>query len=602
MKKTLSLAIAALLVLALFAACGTNDKPPATSTPAANAPGTNAPAANTPAQTPTPGTSAPEPVEEGPYKFAPGNYEVDDQGWPNSGYDYETPFCTSGETLSYWITNFTPQFLPENGLNGVPFRMEEAERTGVNIEYIVVSAAASKENFSVLLAADNLPHLLSKALDYYPGNKLQAIEDGYFVNIYDYKEYAPNYFYLIKSKRDEDPEWYDLVFLDDTHVVEIKAVDTKLSMNTHALMVRADWCRKVGYGYENMTTYDQLEELAEIFRTEFGAMYPTNLLTNTLDRGSVFSAYDFETLLNVNYYPSPAVKDEKVSFFYTDTNAKAFVERCKHWIDTGFVRPDFEAYASMGMAGGPNSMDMDGGHGIAAGPPANITTMNNESEDPDCDWQVIRKPVLYDGQVLHLGGTGSYGEGLGATQISTNCPNIPLAVTWMDWRFCDEGSYLASFGVKGVTYEYDENGLETPTDWAWNNPDGWNWAMLMGTHSMNAFLEHGLKITESTFFYPEGRKVPEFYATYRDVPYDGAYKWPKSITLDAEQAEEFNKYFDIATYIEEHVFEFVYGERPFSDWETVYMTDLEKLGLRDAEAIYQEAYEAHRAKVAARSF
>ena len=39
----------------------------------------------------------------------------------------------------------------------MPFQTALREKTGVNIEYIIVDSSAMRENFSMLLASDDLP-------------------------------------------------------------------------------------------------------------------------------------------------------------------------------------------------------------------------------------------------------------------------------------------------------------------------------------------------------------------------------------------------------------------------------------------------------------
>jgi putative aldouronate transport system substrate-binding protein len=72
-------------------------------------------------------------------------------------------------------------------------------------------------------------------------------------------------------------------------------------------------------------------------------------------------------------------------------------------------------------------------------------------------WVGISKPVLEEGQTLHMGFQVSRVY-WGSASISTTCENIPLACTWLDWRYSEEGSFLYGYGVEGVSWNYDANG------------------------------------------------------------------------------------------------------------------------------------------------
>ena len=202
--------------------------------------------------------------------------------------------------------------------------------------------------------------------------------------------------------------------------------------------------------------------------------------------------------------------------------------------------------------------------------------------------------MLLEGQVFHLGDTASYTT-YGDTEISAKCENIPLAVTWCDWRYSPAGSFLASYGVEGTTWEYDDNGNIRATDFVLSHESGQSFNFLMTLFAYNMFAEHGLKIIESELMYdPDGgRAVIEWYEYFQDYEYDGAYEWPKGFSLNSAQSEEYMQYAaDLDTYISENVISFVNGDRPLSEWDT-YISQLQTIGLEQAIAVYQQAYDAY---------
>jgi hypothetical protein len=153
-KKAFALVLAAVLVIALLNGCNnkTGSEAENTSTAAIE---------QTPAQSEP--TQTPEPQESSPYNLAAGKYETGSDGWATELYNYELPLSTTDETFSYFILNFTPQYIPDGDMGNVPYVQKKAEMTGVNIEYILTTMENIDTTFSVMQASDDLPDIVSMA-------------------------------------------------------------------------------------------------------------------------------------------------------------------------------------------------------------------------------------------------------------------------------------------------------------------------------------------------------------------------------------------------------------------------------------------------------
>ena len=120
---------------------------------------------------------------------------------PLAKYDYELPLTTSDETFTYWRSVLMPDQIDADHYEDMPYPKFLRERTGVHIQYLIIASASRKENFAAMLASDDLPDLVSGYRSYYPGTMQNSIDDGYSINLYDYKEYIPNYWYTICTWR-----------------------------------------------------------------------------------------------------------------------------------------------------------------------------------------------------------------------------------------------------------------------------------------------------------------------------------------------------------------------------------------------------------------
>lgn len=584
-KKILALLCALILVVSLFAGCAPADKPD-----------TNVPD-NTPA---VDNTGAPdgagdvEPAVE-TIHYAKGKYETDEAGWPLAYYEYETPICEEDITLTYWTACYTPEYLPEEGFAGADFHQKEAELTGVNIEFIVPAWASRGENYSVLRASDDLPDMLAQVGLYISGSKMEAISDGGFANIYDYKEYCPNYMYYIASHMEEEFAVYTSIFLDSTTIFDFKGV-YDVALPSDALMgIRRDWIRDLGMDTTDIVTVEDFHQLLLAFQSQMGCEHPL-YMNNSVDVSKWFACYDTYTWLdNVNaaLYPNPCVINGEVRFCYSDDNAKAFVEMMSGWIAEGLVSPDW-----MGDAVGIYWDDcFSGDVATTALVPQTITALNagTQANDPDADWWYLPKSVLYEGQVLHLGNSASYTNNYNAgTAISAKCENIPLAVTWCDWRYSELGADMSSFGLEGTVWEYDESGDRIVTAEIAEN----SWLGMI--YAGNFQVEHGLKFVESQYNNAPGYAdvCLSIYKDFQNYAYDGAYEWPKGAILSEDQSEEYFPYStDLSTFVQENILLFLNGDVPLTEWDA-YIGTLKTIGLEEAQAIYQEAYDDYMAKYA----
>ncbi|MBR3555899.1 MAG: hypothetical protein IKN89_08295 [Oscillospiraceae bacterium] len=597
MKKTL-LFILPLLLLICFAGCNQPEGGSAgkeMSTPTAE---------GTPLPTFTPTASAMHeddnhteaPKEDVPYRYAVNKYEADRDGWALDYYEYETPFCLTDTILTYWTTTFYPEWLPEGGLGQVDFCLEEERITGVHIEYLVIDAYSGREsNFAVLLASDDLPDLLNQADNYYPGSMENAIMDRYLVNLYDYRAYAPNFFHFVLS-HDDDPNLYDQIFIRENLVASFRKFSDRIVPAYGTCGVRGDWLDRLGIDLDSITTVEDYTRVGRMFRTEYGCSKAINLITNQIDMPNFFTCYDTYTCLASTYnntFPSPYVPEGRVHFYYSDENARAFVAQMAEWMAEGLCDPNFMApdYST--------NPQWNNDAGFYCMTPSWIPQYNQNCIDPDCDWRILKKVSLYEGQVHKLGKTDGY-YGYGSTQISMKCSNIELAVTWCDWRYSESGAFFCSYGVQGITWEYNEAGRPEATEFIYNNPDGIDFTYGMTVFAFNHFVEHGIKLIASEYCFPGGENAISMFDYHNQYLYSGEWEWPKGVTLSDEQSQRFAVVGnDLSTYITENVTQFVNLDKPLSEWDS-YSQGLEELGIGRALEIYQEAYEQYLEKKAAR--
>ena len=586
MKKTMSLILAVLFVFALFAGCSGGGG--STTTP--TQPVTSGTPEATPDATTDPGTTTTpsNPADN----LAAGKYDVDENGYPTAPYDYTAPLTTSDEVFTFWTVVWSTAALPEDGYGASPLPVAEHAATGVNIEYVVISQDVRQQNYSVLLAADDLCDISAQATSFHPTTAQQAIEDGYFVNIYDYKEYCPNYIYQVTYNREEDDKSFNTAFYRPDMIAAFYALSKEPFVASN-YMARGDWLAELGLTNDDIVTYDDLHEMLVGFKTTIGTCeFPWPLL-NTLDITNNATFLAFDTIPYVGpYVVGPMfVVDGQVRSPHVNDGDRQFMTLLNQWYSEGLIHPDWASFDNNTKFTDLITTDQVG---YAYMSPGEVDGYETQSSDPDAQWVPIHRPLLEEGQVIHVGGQMTR-IGYGSASISANCSNIPLIVSWCDWRYSPSGSDLSSWGEEGVLWEYDESGNRIATDFALNNPYGLSFAWCCMFYGMNSLAEHGMEDTDRKYALEGGERMLAMHDYWADWDYDGAYDLPAGVKLTQEQTEVVNDYSsDVITFLSENYLAFVDNSKPLSEWDS-YVSGLLDLGLSEIIAVYQQAYDDYMA-------
>ena len=583
MKKTLSLVLALLLVLALFAGCNGNGSTTPTAAPATAAPGGNEPAA----------TEAP--VDEGPYHFAAGKYEKNADGFPVSKYVYDQPITDNDDTLTKWTTCYTPEYIPEDGWGSIPVWRGVREYTGVHIEYNIVDSANRSQNFSVLLASDDLDDICDQGGYFYSGGTLKnAVEDGYFVNVKPYQDYMPCYMWETYNRSIVNPDTMDRIFYDKETIISLPGylVEPAPSMG---YFLRQDWMDKLGLGNAiDVKTYDRFHEVIvamKNMKAEQGEdIFPFFISSNVESvAGFFFGGYD--TAIYTGNMSYMRVRDGKVEFCGTTEDDRAAMTLLTTWFSEGLISPNFQTFVA--------GQDYDAGltsdgNGCMILTPSEWETTEKSNSDPNTDYEPILRLVKKEGQILHYGNKLTEFH-YGSAVVTGNCENIELAVSWLDWWMSDWGSEWTSWGPEGTLWEYNEKGERRLTDWCLNWEGGMAWCMCL--YGCNGLVEFCLQIHKRNYAYDGGeRALAAFDIFYPSGYYDGAWEWPSEVKMTDEEREETTQLMtDLNTYYQENYIAFVDGSKPMSDWDS-YINDINSFGYQRVQELYQQAYDRYMAE------
>ncbi|MBO6011749.1 MAG: hypothetical protein J6P71_08135, partial [Oscillospiraceae bacterium] len=338
MKKVLALVLAVLFVLGLLAACGNTPSTPATPDAPSNPSTPDAPSNPDTPDTP----DAPDaPTDSGlPWK-------VDDVGIATEPYDWPLPLTTEDDDtiLSYWWCTFSPQYIPEGQEYGdTPLPQEILKRTGVHIEYVNVPSTSRQDVFGVLVASDDLCDIMSCA-NYYPGGTLKMVEDGYFANIYDYKDWMPNYLYRAKWEHPEDVSTYESVFYTDTVVPLAHVMWDDHVVTDSGFCVRQDWLDKVGMKASDLHTWDDFTEAMKVVKAEIDTCEFPLWLAEMIEINNYWQFNSFENISVVfSALPPIYIREGKLEIGCTSEGDKQFAQQFNMYYTEKLLNQDWQSY------------------------------------------------------------------------------------------------------------------------------------------------------------------------------------------------------------------------------------------------------------------
>lgn len=494
--------------------------------------------------------------------------------------EFQLPIVDEPTTLSYFVADDSNAAIMTTDWNDNEFYQEMERRTGVHLEFEMVSSADYQTNFNLMIASGNLADMIYVGASYYAEGVDAAIDDGYFLDLTDLvDEYMPNY----ERIRTSDVQYELLSTTDSGRLGAVYELRQSKQGPWLGLWIRQDWLDDLGL--ETPVTFDDYHEVLTAFKNEKGATAPLILNFSgsdgefgTMSGGlNVLNSWQLDETGKVNFGP------------YMDA-WKEYVTIMHQWYTEGLIDPDF-------MATDERTADMakvvTGASGLFAALYTMPSVYEAASEDPNMNLAPVNPPVMNEGDEGHIRLRDSYTSG--NTAISADSENWEVALRWLDYLYTDEGALLANYGVEGDTFEFDENGKPVFTDKILNNENGWTM-----TQTVASYLCPSAGIANWSDWTRELAGVPEKDQACYDVWSEFSDDWrlPSSVTLTQEEStERAALYADISTIVKEQTAQFISGALDIeSNWDA-YISALEASGMERAIEITQAACDRYLARV-----
>ena len=513
-------------------------------------------------------------------------------GLITTDYVYELPLYDESENaeLSMWVSfsDNMSTFMPNQFADNRGY-MKAEEITGVHVELVCVSTASNSEQFSLRVASNDLPNIITNVAMLWSSGYDQAIDDEVFIDLTELctEEYMPAYAECY-AQLDDDTKRE--LHTDSGYMPRLVSINNYPTGATEGAFIRTDYLEKVGM--EMPTTYDELDAVLHAFQSELGLeeplMMPQGIVPNSnafcSGRG-VSGSFSVFPMVSEPYY----LEDGKVKFGTIEPGFKEYMEWFAKYYEEGIIHPDF-------MSKNQNPMEFggtisSGTTGVFCGETNMVPNYINDGKSINPDFEIAPLGVITktEGEITHFGTVKSPISGrVAGISVSTADVDMEVLGKYLDFFFTEEGALLSAMGVEGNedgSYVYDDEGKLQYSDY-------WNTIELTEMEKPTLFIYSVMPML-----------CPETPSTYTmDIQFECAPTWDAntdtsaqmpSISLSAEESEAYYaKYSDIQTLISENLSQFATGVRPMSEWDS-FVQQIKDMGIEDCIAIKQEALDRY---------
>lgn len=494
------------------------------------------------------------------------------------------PIAQEGVTLTCWmpLSPAASKYITTMGES--PAWQEYQKRTGVTIEFIHPTPNQEREQFNLLIASNNLPDIL-----YFPqayqGGAFQGMRDGLFQDVTDLlPAYAPDYYKLIA----EDEEFFREVSDNDGRIVAFCGYKPQGDPPARRILFKEDVLEQLGASVPK--TLAEYEALFEKMKAAGITPYlpVKNINGVEMQFAGMYGIYAESTDANGIKF----MKDENgvVKLAQIEPGFREYLKLMNDWYQKGYISKDFTSVDEQQA----NTLFDSGAVGMIIAP---CVAAYNRGQNQGFSIVTAPYPRLQAGDKLHyefLDIWPNMNRMETTAVITKDCKNVEAAVQFMNYAYTQEGAELLNWGVEGLNWDWVD-GKRVYNDTMLKNE-------MFGTEEASYIYKAHLapKLTyldtechANLLKSPGALAVRMAWADDPDV--DTLYQLPPfelSADAQARRAEIMN---DVTIYCNEMVLKFIIGTEPIENFDQ-YVQTLKGMGVEEAIALTQEAYDAYMSK------
>lgn len=476
-------------------------------------------------------------------------------------FTYPMKDAQSFGVLSMCLTGVKPYY-GESNMNLTEFTKESERLTGIDIqvEHLPVT---DKTNFNLAITNRTYPDAIQGLVSSnYTGGVAQAAADGIIIPLEDLIEkYMPN----LTALMEEYPIIRAQITSDDGHIYGIPGINLSKDEEGHAtngLIIRTDWLEECGL--EMPKTIDDLYKVLVAFKEKYGASIVSQ--TNLVTQGTLVNAF----CPNVSAGFGLDESGNAYSLYISD-GYRELLSTVNKWYEEGLIHADFLNFKVADV----RSKTLAGEVGVLWGMGGStMNTMLQEAAAAGVEIKVEAVPPLAkdaSSPILN-NNNGEYISAEPQLFITNLCDEkkYETICRYYDFMFTEEGIRLGNYGIEGVSYYINADGLETFTELMLHNEDGFTTVQMMGVYCRN-HSSGFVGIQEYNYlrnYYMANPAASRASEIWSDVPATSAPNIPVSFTnyyTTAEAEEVAIIKTDIDTEFSSKRADFIYGKLDVND-------------------------------------
>ena len=460
--------------------------------------------------------------------------------------------------------------------NETPFFQNLEKLTGVHIEFTAPPASAAAETLNLLTLGDELPDIIFSS-NIYSGGPYQGYVDGYFADLAPYlPEYAPEYWSIISGS---DDIWRETVDSDGV-IAGMYRILQEPNPAFMRLILKKEVLDKLGV--------TEVPALISDWENLFQKMLDAGMTPYALDA----SGYEEKFMGAYDVMKDFYQVDGKIKYGQVQEGFKQYLTLMNDWYSKGYISKDFVSMTghdtlfatdTLGTFNKPivaaYNFGKNEGYTVLSTPYARVT------ENQPLHWDHYTNTMVKKDQ------------NFGNISVSADCENIELAVKWINFLYTAPGVEAANWGVKGLNFDYDENGKPyyLPAMWDYNGISAEGLNYYFKGHNFATYAYGDTTCHANLLKSPEAAAIRDEFG---DDPYlDSAYYIPTLSLTEEETDIKADIMNDINTYVNEMVLKFIIGTEPLTNWDT-FVSTVEGMGLQKVIDVQQAALDRYLTVVA----
>ncbi|MDR1902601.1 MAG: hypothetical protein LBQ88_10010 [Treponema sp.] len=526
------------------------------------------------------GSAAPSPAGSAPARSGGQNVNgaINEQSYP---------IVKDKITLSLWYP-WAGSMGELADFNDAEFFQWYEQKTNIHINFIVPPANSEKDAFNLLFASGDMPDIIYSSpnsppatAQTYRGGEDKAIEDGYFINLAEYTQFAPNFMSWISNGQASGLS--KAVYSDKGNLYGFWGIWKPMNnsvMPELGLAIRKDFLDKVNK--QIPSTYDEWYDVLTAFRDQLKIAAPLYTSKFGID---VFG----EFMAGFGTAPYFYQVDGKVKYGPMDDAYKEYLAMLHKWYNEGLLDKDFPTRASVGFSA-DNDMMLNDKVGALVDWATRLseTYVSRGASNPGFYLVAAPQPKKTGGPDPHFRSvTGGDQLFEACVQVSTDSKYIEQAIRWVDGFYAEDIYLNANYGLesqKGVVWQEAPDGHRIGDyNFRYANPN----KMSSATVLVKYWVKNPPLRVEAAQIEQADENKQSAYRTW------GAFEadWVISgrTTMTAEESTRYSSiYTDIETYVQECNVKFITGSMSLSTYDS-YRDTLRRMGINDAIALRQAA-------------